>query len=143
MEMPGAHPRWGIEFDWLAVDRQQQVAVFTSSGHGGVPEAVLRNVPLVDDAMKMVEQLPTTGTATKVFVPDSGDYSYSLGMSAQGFFTYEWTLWHGPYERLACPTIPMLLKHLPPPVREAAELVDLALDFCHLPVIAVPYVELE
>jgi hypothetical protein len=61
METPEAHPRWGIEFDWLAVDDQQQVALFTSAGYGAVPEAVLRNVALVDEAIDAVAQLPTTG----------------------------------------------------------------------------------
>lgn len=143
MEMPGAHPRWGIEFDWLAVDSQQQVALFTSAGYGAVPEAVLRNVPLVDDAMEALEQLPTTGMATKVSVPGNGDYSDWLRAGAQGFFAYDWTIWSGPYKRLASPTIPILLKHLPAPIRKAAELVNLTLNFSHQAAITVPYVEPE
>ena len=54
MEMPRAHPRWGIEFDWLAVDSRGQVALFTSAGYGAVPEAVLRNVPGVDEASQAI-----------------------------------------------------------------------------------------
>jgi len=39
VQMPRAHPRWGIEFDWLGVDREGHVAVFTTAGYGPVPAA--------------------------------------------------------------------------------------------------------
>jgi hypothetical protein len=70
--MAREHPRWGIEFDWLAVDSQHQVAMFTSAG----------------------------------------DFSSWLTTAQRGFFTYDWTVWHGPYKRLAIPSVPIILEPL-------------------------------
>jgi hypothetical protein len=143
MEMPRAHPRWGIEFDWLAVDSQQQVALFTSAGYGAVPETVLRNVPLVDRAVDAIAQLPAVGKAAEVCLPDDGDYSSWLTTAQRGFFTYDWTIWHGPYKRLAIPTAPIVLEQLPTPIRQAAELVNFSSHFSSEAAIATPYVEPE
>lgn len=143
MEMPSAHPRWGIEFDWLAVDSHRQVALFTSAGHGAVPEAVLGNVPLVDRAVDAIAQLPAIGKATEVCLPDDGDYSTWLTTAQQGFFTYDWALWRGPYKRLAIPTVPIILEQLPTPIRQAAELVNFSPHFANEAAIAFPHVEPE
>jgi len=140
MEMPGAHPRWGIEFDWLAVDDRRQVALLTSAGHGPVPLAVLLNVRLVDDARDTVERLPTIGEAVDT-TPADGDHTDWLRSARQGFFAYDWNLWPGPYRRHATPTVPVLLDQLPADVRRAAELVRLSPDFLGEGDIMVPYVE--
>jgi hypothetical protein len=141
MEMPRAHPRWGIEFDWLAVDSQQQVALLSSAGYGPVPETVLRNVPLVDHALHAIAQLPAVGKTTDVCLPSDGDYTYWLTAGQRGLFAYDFRLWHGPYKRLAIPTAPIILEQLPTPIRQAAELVNLSPDFSNEPAIAIPYVE--
>ncbi|GAB3455353.1 hypothetical protein [Actinophytocola sediminis] len=143
MEMPSTHPRWGIEFDWLAVDSQQQVALFTSAGYGAVPETVLRNVSLVDRAVDAIAQLPAVGKATEVCLPGDGDYSSWLTTAQRGFFTYDWTLWHGPYQRLAIPTVPIILEQLPTPIRQAAELVNFTPRFPNEAAITIPCFEPE
>jgi hypothetical protein len=58
MQMPRAHPRWGIEFYWLGVDREGHVAAFTT---GQVRPASCRLSPALrrsDAALEQVEELP-------------------------------------------------------------------------------------
>jgi hypothetical protein len=74
--LPRAHPYWGLEFDWLGVDRHGHVAVFTTAGYGPVPEGVNQHLAEVDAAIDRVRQLPVTGSAGDIVQdPDGGDYS--------------------------------------------------------------------
>lgn len=103
--------------------------MFTSAGYGAVPEAVLRNVSLVDRAVDAIARLPVIGKAAEVCLPDDGDFSSWLTTAQRGFFTYDWTIWHGPYKRLASPSVPIILEQLPTPIRQAAELVTYSPHF--------------
>jgi hypothetical protein len=98
MEMPRAHPRWGIEFDWLGVDQHGHVVVFTTAGHGPVPENVNRHLNDVDGAIEHLHHLAVTGEADQIIKPASeGNYADWHTDSARGFYAYDRNIWHGPY----------------------------------------------
>lgn len=139
-----AHPRLGIEFDWLGVDRHGHVAVFTTAGYGPVPVGVNRHHADVDAALDQVRELPATGSARDLVRPDppGGDYSDWDAYSAKGFYAYDWQVWAGPYQRLSSPTVPVSLSELPAGLRAVAHFAELPLSFAHEPEIIIEYVDL-
>ena len=142
MEMPRAHPRWGIEFDWLGVDRRGQVAVFTTSGYGAVPVDVNVHVNDVDRAIDHLHRMPVIGGADHIVVPAShGNYADWYTYSAQGFYAYDWDLWHGPYLRLAAPTVPLAFSKLPGDMQPIARYATFEIAFAGALLIDVKHSE--
>jgi hypothetical protein len=140
--MPRAHPRWGIEFDWLGVDRHGHVAVFTTAGYGPVPVDVNQHFADVDAALDRVGQLPVTGSVgTVVRRSADGDYSEWHAYSAKGFYAYDWRVWNGPYQRLSSPTVPVSISQLPVELQAAARFAVFPVSFANEPEITVEYVE--
>ncbi|GAB3277508.1 hypothetical protein [Kineosporia babensis] len=125
------HPREGIEFDWLMVDSQDQVAMLSTAGYGPVPRWLGPYEDTMDDAMDQVIALAETGEALgNAERVSGGDYSDWLALSRRGLFTYDWT--HR-YERLTIPSTPILVSALPPISRRMAELTRIAGTFQDLP----------
>lgn len=86
-----SHPRSGVEFDWLGVDLQGHVAVFTTAGFGPVPMQVDQHLDDVDAALDRVGQLPVIGSAGDIGRRSAdGDYSDWAAYSAKGFYAYDW-----------------------------------------------------
>ena len=55
----------GLEYDWLAVDQEGHVAVFSTAGGGRAPQAVLENTDVHDaglDALMALEPRLVGGT---------------------------------------------------------------------------------
>lgn len=130
MDRSWEHPRWGIEFDWLATDTLGNVALLSSAGYGAVPPVVTQHVDDVDAAVDIVNQLPAIGTATDIITPQSGgNYSDWHQAAARGFYAYDWNQSHGPYQRLASPTKPISIDELPSPARSAAQLIKISIPF--------------
>ena len=140
---PRAHPRLGIEFDWLGVDRQGHVAVFTTAGYGPVPVDVNQHHVGVDAALDRVSELPVTGSAGDIVRRAAGgDYSDWDAYSAKGFYAYDWQVWDGPYQRLSSPTVPLSISQLPADLRAVAHFVEFPVSFADAPEITVEYVDL-
>jgi hypothetical protein len=140
--MPRTHPRWGIEFDWLGLDRQGQVAIFTTAGYGAVPEIVNLHLAEVDGAIEQVAHLPVVGSADRIDTPTAdGDYSDWFAYSAIGFYAYDWHMWHGPYRRLCSPSVPIEVADLPPGLRQAAQYAIFELSFSNTTAIPMEYRE--
>jgi hypothetical protein len=140
--MPRAHPRWGIEFDWLGVDRQGYVAVFTTAGYGPVPVDVNQHLAEVDAALDRVGQLPVIGSAGNVVRRSAdGDYSGWHACSAKGFYAYDWQVWNGPYQRLSSPTVPVSVSQLPVELQAVARFAVFLVNFADEPEITVEYAE--
>jgi hypothetical protein len=137
--MPYAHPRWGLEFDWLAADRDRRVARFSSSGYGPVPASVLERVADIDAAVELTDYLPVIGLAIEVPAELSGDYGAWMLMSSRGLYAYDWFGHHGPYRRIAVPTVPLRTVDLPARLLDAVELVALPLSFAEAVDISFPY----
>jgi len=133
---PDAGPRWGVEFDWFAVDAVGQVGVFSSAGYGPVPSAVF---PRTDDLYAWSERSPRAALVVRGACseqPDrSGDYSDWVSMAERGFYGYDWRVWDGPYVRLTVPSRPVRLSELPSDVRDLASLVPLDCAFAVMPAV--------
>ncbi|MEU4523560.1 hypothetical protein AB0F52_33205 [Amycolatopsis sp. NPDC024027] len=106
-----AHPRWGTEFDWLAVDPSGSLAVLTSAGYGPVPKAVRDHVESVDAALGLINTWPYVGGSISR-PSDTGDYADWRDLAARGFYAYDWKDSSGPYARLAVPTTPLTVDNL-------------------------------
>jgi hypothetical protein len=142
VEMPRAHPRWGIEFDWLGVDPQDHVAVFTTAGYGPVPVHVNQHAADLDTALDQVRRLPVTGSAGNVAQrPADGDHSDSHAYSGRGFYVYDWQLWHGPYQRLSSPTVRVSISQLPSGLLAVAHFAEFPVSFADEPDISIEYIE--
>jgi hypothetical protein len=142
MEMPRAHPRWGIEFDWLGVDQRGHVAIFTTAGYGAVPENANLHLNDVDRAIEHLRSLPLIGGADQIVKPSSdGDYADWHTYSARGFYAYDWHVWHGPYIRLSVPTVPIAIGSLPSDMQAVAHYVTFELDFAQASQIEVEHRE--
>jgi hypothetical protein len=140
--MPRAHPRWGLEFDWLGVDPQGHVAVFTTAGYGAIPVEVNEHLAEVDAALERVGQLPVIGPAVNVERRSAdGDYSDWCAYSAKGFYAYDWQVWHGPYQRLSSPAVPISIGQLPAEIRAVAHFAEFSVNFADEPEIIVEYAE--
>ncbi len=106
-----AHPRLGIEFDWLAVDPSGALAVLTSAGYGPVPKAVREHVESVDAALELINTWPCVGGS--ISQPgDTGNHADWRDLAARGFYAYDWKDSFGPYVRLAVPTTPLTVDNL-------------------------------
>jgi hypothetical protein len=140
--MTRAHPRWGIEFDWLGVDHHGQVAVFTTAGYGAVPVNVTQRLADVDEAVDQVGQLPVIGSGSNLVRRSAdGDYSSWHAYSAKGFYAYDWQVWHGPYQRLSSPTVPVSINQLPEELQAVCRLAVFPMNFADEPEITVEYAE--
>ena len=141
MQMPGAHPRWGVEFDWFGVDKSGAVAVFSASGYGAVPEPVLTRVSDVDAAADQVLDLPKTGAWTGPVQPKGVDHSWFHERAARGLFVYDWADYYGPYQLMSSPTAPITVGMLPDSLRSASKLVSFELRFVDTLQVELAYLE--
>lgn len=141
MELPHAHPRWGVEFEWLAVDASGQLAVFTGA-YGPVPANLVVRELEVDSAMRNLMDLQVRGPARDV-VTLPGSMSSWLAWSARGFHTYAWHQRSGPYVRVCTPSMPLVLGDLPLRLQPLACMVAFATPFLAMPQMVLPYTSTE
>src|SRR5438094_7486331 len=132
------HPRPGEEVDWLAVDRNGRVGLFSSAGYGPVPVSVAAQLDRVERAVGKVNSLAVVGTAVDVPANDS-NYSFWIDPARRGIFGYDWgPVASEPYARIATPSRPIVIDEIAErDVAVAALLVRLPLDFEASPQIGV------
>jgi hypothetical protein len=95
--------------------------MFTTAGYGPVPENVNLHRNDADRAIEHLRRLPVIGEADHIVKPASdGNYTDWHTYSAQGFYAYDWNIWHGPYIRLSVPTVPIAIGSLPPSMQAVA-----------------------
>jgi hypothetical protein len=137
-----AHPRFGFEFDWLAVDRRGHLALMISEGYGPVPLAVLDHPDEVDAAVDaLAGALPVLRDASP---PANAPWmAASCEAQARGLYVYEWDLYDGPYERLLVPGVAVTVDALPPLIGAVARFGPLDLEFTHAGAIRFPYVDVH
>ncbi|MFD3399486.1 hypothetical protein ACFWUU_02340 [Kribbella sp. NPDC058693] len=123
---------WGREWDFLAVDETGQVAVLSTAGYGPIPAAVLADRENVEHAIEDLARMPVTTTAVPADPDRPGNYSDWYDVSARGFYTFDWRVWHGPYELIATPSDPAQIEHLPDVLRTAANLLRIPQLFAEL-----------
>ena len=124
---------WDLE--WLAVDDDDNIAVFTSAGKGPIPTQgfleysndnfvnSLWSMPKVSDCELLVD------------LPRPDDY---IELSEKGFYTYDWTDVHrtknklDKYEIHSRPITPIKLDQLPNLIREVVKNISIPIKFSEL-----------
>ncbi|MCH2093320.1 hypothetical protein IAE60_00345 [Pseudoxanthomonas mexicana] len=81
----------GFEFDWLAIDKEGRLALFSTAGSGMAPKSAIDARESLDAVLSLIET-PNWGT---VHVWD--DYA------SVGLYVYDWDLSSGVYRRLRVP----------------------------------------
>ena len=99
-----------IDYDWLAVDRLGQAAVFWTAGEGPLPVDTLLEQTLNEDAITKIRALAPNGDGeVLVSLPDPSDV---LLFVCRGLFVYDWTDVHrserrtNQYELIGVPSAP-------------------------------------
>lgn len=82
----------GLEFDWFAIDRAGNIAMFSTAGSGFVPENVVCG------------RAEHWETACSLPAPHWGSDKVWDDYAALGFFVYDWGVDGGPYRRLRVPS---------------------------------------
>jgi hypothetical protein len=121
----GGCPWWGLEFDWLAVDRGGHVASLCTAGYGPVPVAVVFHVQTIE-AYDSIHELARVGSCAEAAQVDlNGDW---VGTAERGIFVYDWDH-HDRYRRATVPSMPIVVAQLPNDLRQLALLVQLNTSF--------------
>ena len=106
MSMPSSHHREpyerknvilelnGLEFDWFAIDREGNLALFATAGEGFVPHSVAEHY------------LFHLELSDSLAVPHHGTPDIWTDYAAVGLFVFDWRLPGGPYEKRASPLLP-------------------------------------
>ena len=96
----------GMEFDWLGVDREGFIALFSSAGFGPVPKAALDEEQFLTNITGRVSKLPFLGACRSI--GSHGVCTDWVSAAQRGLFAYDWVQGSGTYYRLvAIPSVPI------------------------------------
>ena len=103
----------GTEHDWLAVDRDGNVALFSTAGGSAAPPAYLRNIDGYVEAIDAILALPgPTGVAPQ---PPRWDNTWRE-VADRGLFAYDGDYNRGPYRLLERPALAVAVNALSPAI---------------------------
>lgn len=85
----------GREFDWLGVDIDGKIAMFSTAGVGFIPRTVIEGYKVYDAIFDEIES------------PNWGSESVWDDYSKLGFYVYDWELNSGPYIKQRIPELSM------------------------------------
>ena len=114
--MRPAHEIVGVEFDWLAIDREGRLALFATAGSGMAPRSAVDASVSLDAVLSLIE------------VPNWGSPQVWDDYASVGLYVYDWDLSTDVYRRLRAPvgaTDPLLLAS----VDTMGEVVRIDCDF--------------
>ena len=116
----------GVEFDWVACDRDGHVALLASAGSGVVSPSVAVDGDDAEDLIGRLAALPETGRAhSKAGLAHDADGQWeSLGK--RGIFVYDFALGARSYQQIVTPASPTRLDGLPVALRTEVGKVRLA-----------------
>ena len=96
----------------------------------------------VDRAIERLRRLAVIGEADQIVKRAAeGNYADWYTYAAQGFYAYDWNVWHGPYLRLSVPTVPVAMGSLPSSMQAVSRYAAFELDFAEASRIEVEYRE--
>jgi hypothetical protein len=103
----------GREFDWLACDADNRLALFSTAGGGYAPREFVKDIEVHDSAIEEIEALPACTRAA--FSPDltPGLKNTWYLMANRGLFAFDSDPNGGPYKLVAAPVTPSRLSDLP------------------------------
>ncbi|XVJ59691.1 MAG: hypothetical protein HEQ23_09925 [Tepidisphaera sp.] len=114
-----------IETVWLAVDRDEHLAAFYTSGNGPIPLAVLEatNVPAVTQTWSRLKAL---AQRRNVRLDCADPYGKITEVAQRGLYVYAWSSGvqgsPGKFEREGSPVTPLRLADFPEDIRMIASL---------------------
>lgn len=119
-----AEDKRGREFDWLAVDGDGHVALFSTAGAGYAPPEFLRDTDAHDAAIEDILALSASTRAR--FAPQvaPGLKNTWLLVAERGLFAFDSDPNGGPYRLVAAPQLPMRVTGLPEPIAATVRLVS-------------------
>lgn len=101
----------GWDYEWVWVDRDGYLAVFTTAGVGPIPLFVQEARPQADDVIDLIYDLPRQGDfELLVNLPRPDDF---IGFAQRGLYSYDWADIHrtsgksGKYEIQSKPKNPL------------------------------------
>ncbi len=115
----------GLEYDWLGMDSDGHVALFSTAGGGYPPNGFLQDTEVHYAAISVLLSLPETTKA--VFSPELPPHCVNAWRLAaqRGLFAFDSDLDGGPYRRVAAPELPSACEQLPAIVQAAVKSVQL------------------
>jgi hypothetical protein len=81
----------GFEFDWFAVDAEENIGLFSSAGFGPVPANVQLHFEDHDRA------------ALSIALPHAGSLDIWKDFARMGLYVFDWQHWQGPYRKQEAP----------------------------------------
>ncbi|MEU6310734.1 hypothetical protein [Streptomyces sp. NPDC047014] len=119
-----AHPRWGLEFHWWAVDPARRVGLFYSA-FGPVPAAANAHVVVMDDATAQAKALHPEWFGTQHCSDDECPETHCPVELNRGPYLFTWDEeYDDRYTRYGVPKAPVLASELPGRLAAAALLVE-------------------
>ncbi len=130
-----SHPDPGSELDWLAVDVDEHVGLFSAGGQGPVPVVVVEQLDAVRRAIASLSHLPIRADCASTPDRGTGNFSFWIEPCRRGVCGFDWgPVEIGPFARLTVPKYPVKTMDLEESaVREAAQLVRLPVRFALAP----------
>jgi len=115
---------YGLEFDWFALDNNNNIALISSAGFGDIPNAVIQNYEAYNNISEMFST-PHIGT-TQIW-DDYANY---------GLFVYDWNNYNGHYEKVKNPQ-QKISKKLKTRILNIPDITKLSVDFLKSTVIKI------
>ena len=117
----------GIDWSWLASDREGHLGVFVTGGYGPIPvQALLPDYPLEEIEGQLVKLPKVSDAHLPVPMLEPGRF---VALAERGLFVYDWSDVHrteayiDEYELMALPYRPLTLDLLPDDLADAARSV--------------------
>lgn len=105
-------PLNGIDFSWVALDREDHVAWLVTFGSAVVPRWVEERVSDFEEVEVVLAALPERGACA---ASDTSHHVQEwLAVARRGVFAYDWEVYSGPYRAVAVPEAPLKVDDLPP-----------------------------
>jgi hypothetical protein len=119
----------GFEYDWLASDQDEHVALFSTAGGGYAPLEFLRDTDAHDAAIGVILALPESTVAR--FAPElaPGLKNTWKMVAERGLFAFDCDPNGGPYRLVAAPLVPLRMDSLPPLAADVVSRLRLQLRF--------------
>lgn len=125
MEAKTADEIMGFEYDWLAVDADGHIGLFSTAGGGFAPPEFLQDIDAHDAGVEALMASPASTVCR--FFPE-----VAIGLpnawkdaAERGLFAFDSDPNGGPYRLVASPENPATLIEVPEETRSAASLVKL------------------
>jgi hypothetical protein len=133
----------GLEYDWLSLDQENCVALFSTAGCGYAPMQFLKHTEAHDIAIEVILAARAT-TIARFFPSLSPELKNTWKLVAErGLFAYDCSPDGGPYRLVAAPAIATSFHDLPHAAKNSLVGARLSLLFASETVITADFLRAE